>query len=312
MNNELISVVVPIYKVEDYIKRSIESIINQTYKNLEIILVDDGSPDNCPYICEKYAKIDSRIKVFHKVNGGLSDARNFGILKSNGSYIIFIDSDDFIEKDMIQKLYNSIKENNSDIAICNFDYIYENGSKSIPIFPIENKKMTGNDATNILLNTLAPQMVVSWNKLEKKSLWNDLKFPIGKQHEDDFTTYNLLYNANYVSFVNEPLYHYYQRENSIIGVGFNEKSLHKIEAYEKAMCFFKDKNKKYYKRCANIVLIMIKKCCEEAYSSSCNTKEKVISDLREKGRKFYKKHFFDIRRGIRYHLKMFIFFYRRI
>ena len=123
---DLISVVVPIYNVENYIKKCVDSILSQTYKNLEIILVDDGSPDNCPQICDEYAQKDNRIKVIHKENGGLSDARNAGIDISKGKFITFIDSDDYIEKDYVEVLYNSIKENASDMAIGSHKAIYDN------------------------------------------------------------------------------------------------------------------------------------------------------------------------------------------
>ena len=125
---DLISVVVPIYNVENYIKKCVDSILSQTYKNLEIILVDDGSPDNCPQICDEYAQKDNRIKVIHKENGGLSDARNAGIDISKGKFITFIDSDDYIEKDYVEVLYNSIKENASDMAIGSHKAIYDNGT----------------------------------------------------------------------------------------------------------------------------------------------------------------------------------------
>ena len=122
--NKLISIIVPIYKVENYLKRCIDSIINQTYKHIEIILVDDGSPDNCGAICDEYTKFDDRIKVIHKKNGGLSDARNCGIEISTGDYIIFIDGDDYVSKNMCEKLLIRALEHNADIVSCNFKEIY--------------------------------------------------------------------------------------------------------------------------------------------------------------------------------------------
>ena len=118
---ELISVIVPIYKVEDYLDRCIQSLVNQTYKNLEIILVDDGSPDDCPRICDEWEKRDQRIKVIHKENGGLSDARNAGMKVMVGAYVSYIDSDDWIAQDMYQKMINAIKKNNADICECAFE-----------------------------------------------------------------------------------------------------------------------------------------------------------------------------------------------
>ena len=124
--NDLISVILPIYNVEKYLRKCVDSLLKQTYKNLEIILVDDGSPDNCPLICDELAKIDSRVKVLHKKNGGLSDARNYGLDHCNGNYVVFVDSDDFVNINMIDYLYKAIKNQNADIAICNFRNVYEN------------------------------------------------------------------------------------------------------------------------------------------------------------------------------------------
>ncbi|MBR1540013.1 MAG: glycosyltransferase [Clostridia bacterium] len=118
MEEELISIIVPVYKVEKYLDKCINSIVSQTYKNLEVILVDDGSPDSCGKMCDEWTQKDTRIKVIHKENGGLSDARNFGLDCAKGKYIQFVDSDDYIEKDMIEFLYKNLKENNADISIC--------------------------------------------------------------------------------------------------------------------------------------------------------------------------------------------------
>ena len=124
MKNPLISVVVPIYKVEEYLQRCVDSIINQTYKNLEIILVDDGSPDSCPKMCDNFAKQDKRIKVIHKINAGVSEARNTGLEYATGDYVGFIDSDDYIHPTMYEKLLNGIKKENSDICMCRFVNVY--------------------------------------------------------------------------------------------------------------------------------------------------------------------------------------------
>ena len=126
MENQLISIIVPIYNVEKYLKQCIESIISQTYRNIEIILVDDGSPDNCGKICDEYSQKDKRIIVLHKENGGLSDARNKGIDIAKGDYLTFVDSDDFVNIDYIEKLYNSIKFNNTKLAQCGISKVDEN------------------------------------------------------------------------------------------------------------------------------------------------------------------------------------------
>ena len=214
-NQELISVIVPIYNVEKYLKKCIDSIINQTYKNLEIILVDDGSPDNCGKICDEYAKNDKRIKVIHKKNGGLSDARNAGIDIAKGKYIGFVDSDDYIVSDMYEYLYNILIENSSDISICDYEYYYEKNniigkSNNVKINETVDKKealrrLMGNSIGNY-----------AWNKLYKRDLFNDVRYPVGKKMEDCGTTYKLFYLSNKITIGNERKYYYLQRDDSIL------------------------------------------------------------------------------------------------
>ena len=130
MYSDLISVIVPVYKVEKYLNKCVQSIVNQTYKNLEIILVDDGSPDNCPEMCDEWAKKDSRIKVIHQENAGLAEARNSGISVATGEFFMFIDSDDHAEPDMIELLLNLSMEYNADVSSCGFYFDYENDNKA--------------------------------------------------------------------------------------------------------------------------------------------------------------------------------------
>ena len=126
MNNELISIIVPVYKVEKYLEKCVKSILNQTYTNLEIILVNDGSPDECGRLCDELAKVDDRIRVFHKENGGLSDARNYGVERASGEYIGFVDSDDYIHESMYEKLYEAIKKSGTEISECGVTRVYKN------------------------------------------------------------------------------------------------------------------------------------------------------------------------------------------
>lgn len=228
--SELITIVVPIYKVEDYLHRCVNSLLEQTYKNLEIILVNDGSPDGCGAICDEYAKFDDRIKVIHKTNGGLSDARNAGIEAAQGNYISFVDSDDWVHQEFISNLYKLLVKTNSDISICNF---IKTSSESINLeittgdtFQFNNyeslKQLT-NDKYYI-------QMVVAWGKLYKRSLFDNIRFPIGRVHEDEFITYKLLYKANKVVLTTSQLLYYWQRQDSIMGSGFNIKHKNDIFA----------------------------------------------------------------------------------
>lgn len=221
-NRPLISIIVPVYKVEKYLEKCIKSIINQTYNNLQIILVDDGSPDNCGKICDEYAQKDSRIEVIHKTNGGLSDARNVGISKAKGKYIGFVDSDDYIEKSMYEDLYNLIEENKSDVCICNFYNVIGN-NKSLKNLDNGIKKY---NKTDILREILLDSKIQSyaWNKLYKKELFDNIKYPVGKKYEDIGTTFYILEKCNKIIVTGTPEYYYLNRADSIVN-NVNEKTI---------------------------------------------------------------------------------------
>lgn len=212
--NELISVIIPIYNVEKYLSECIESVIVQDYKNVEIILVDDGSPDNCPKICDEYEKKDDRIKVIHKKNGGLSDARNEGIKAATGNYICFVDSDDYIEKDYISYMYNNLKKYDVKISACGYVHVYENGVvKSINYDNID-KKYDPVEAQKYL-NIIGYFNVSSCNKLFAKELFDEIEFPLGKKSEDWFIMYKLIEKAGGLYYSSSPKYFYRQRVGSI-------------------------------------------------------------------------------------------------
>ena len=214
MKNDLISIIIPVYKVEKYLEKCIESVLKQTYTNLQIILVDDGSPDNCGKICDEYAKKDPRIEVIHKVNGGLSDARNVGIAKAKGKYIGFVDSDDYIKEDMYEILINLIKEYDSDVSICN---LYD---------VIDGKEYIRNNENGIqeysrleiLKEVLLDKNIQSyaWNKLYKKELFDEIKYPIGKKYEDIGTTFYVFEKCNKIVVTSEPEYYYLKRSDSLV------------------------------------------------------------------------------------------------
>ena len=230
IENNLISVIIPIYNVETLLDRCIKSVVEQTYSNLEIILVDDGSSDNCYYICNQWAKKDSRIKIIHKLNGGLSDARNVGLDASKGELIGFVDADDWIAPEMFERLYNFIINNNVDIAACNVEMIWENKCQSVTMFTQQkNYVLDKVEAQKALLNESYLKHPV-WNKLYKKSIIKDIKFPVGKYHEDVFWSYRVIANANYVGIIDYTGYYYWQRKDSIMGEKYSIKRLDAIEA----------------------------------------------------------------------------------
>lgn len=211
--NTLISVIVPVYKVENYLNRCIDSILNQTYRNLEVILVDDGSPDNCPSICEEYAKKDSRIKIVHQENGGLSSARNTGLTVTSGEFITFVDSDDWIANDMYQILYNTMISQNADIVECNYFAVNEKTSeKSVP--SKENIIYYDDDGLKALFLDKNIKSYV-WNKLYKRNTIGDTTFPVGRSYEDTYTTYKFFSKAKKIVSINQPLYFYNIRSGSI-------------------------------------------------------------------------------------------------
>ena len=215
---DLISIIVPVYNVEKYLIRCIESIINQTYKNIEIILVDDGSTDNSSKICDEYKNKDKRIKVIHKINGGLSSARNRGLDIAKGKYIGFVDSDDYISPNMYEILYKELIDNKSDIVVCNFD------RKEDFNFVINNYKVKKLNNINVIKENIKNDINYNiyiddyaWNKLYKKELFKNIRYPIGKYFEDIGTTFKLLSNSKSVIYIDCILYKYIKRTDSILG-----------------------------------------------------------------------------------------------
>lgn len=229
MRNAKTSVIVPVYKVEPYLDKCIASIVNQTYRNLEIILVDDGSPDNCPAMCDAWAERDSRIRVIHKANGGLSDARNAGMAAATGELIAFVDSDDWIAPDMYEHLYQRLSEDNIDIAACGVQMVWEAGTAS---------RMLTREGSCILNQEEAMRAIIEeswlkqpvWYKLYKTELVRDILFPAGKCHEDVFWSYQAVGRANRISVSDHVGYYYLQRSGSIMGAGYSLKRLDAVEA----------------------------------------------------------------------------------
>lgn len=227
--NSLISIVVPVYNVQNYLDCCVKSLISQSYSNIEIILVDDGSTDNCANICDEWKKKDPRIRVIHKQNGGLSDARNAGMAMATGAYIGFVDSDDYIHKDMYRLLYENLLENNSDISACGIELFWDNDSKTKMLTNGFNGTLTAEEAMLAIINEdNLKQPVV--NRLYKTDQIRNIVFPINKQHEDVFWSYQALGVVKKISVFDTPLYFYRQRQNSIMGSGFSLKSLDSLEA----------------------------------------------------------------------------------
>lgn len=229
MEQQKISVIVPVYKVEAYLDKCISSIVNQTYKNLEIILVDDGSPDRCGAMCDAWAEQDSRIRVIHKENGGPSDSRNAAMAVATGELMGFVDSDDTIHPDMYRLLYESMVENDSDISACGVEMVWEDGTPSRFLTKSGCCVLDQEEAMRALLEESWLKQPV-WYKLYKTGRIRDLSFPVGKYHEDVFWTYQAVARARRVSAFDTVGYYYRQRCGSIMGETYSLKRLDAVEA----------------------------------------------------------------------------------
>jgi len=237
----LISIVVPVYKVEKYLRRCIESVLSQTYKYYELILVDDGSPDDCPRICDEYANKYENIIVIHQENSGLSAARNSGIEVAKGKYITFIDSDDYVHEKLLEILKNNINKYKVQVSMCSFAWV--NDSKCDKNFSLINntvKIINDQEAMNMLLNEQTT--CVAWGKLYHMELFDNIRFPIGKIMEDMFTTPIIFKKAKQLVVDNQKLYYYNQEGTSIIRSEFNYNKLDLVEA----TYLWKELSDKYY------------------------------------------------------------------
>ena len=241
INHDLISVIVPVYNVELYLEDCVRSILSQTYSDLQIILVDDGSTDHSGEICDEYANIDARIIVIHKANGGLSDARNIGIKTATGKYVAFVDSDDCIDASMIEKLYRACDDNDADLSMCFFEKFDEEKTYKMNHIHNQNKieVCTGKDILADIYLVKKPfnhGCIVIWNKLYKRDLFTkDTFFPYGKIHEDEFVTPELLLQARKAVVIYESLYFYRIRPGSIISKGFARENIDALEARRKTL-----------------------------------------------------------------------------
>lgn len=290
-----ISVIVPIYKVEAYLERCVRSICCQTYQNLEIILVDDGSPDRCGAICDALAQQDARICVIHKKNGGLSDARNAGIEKASGEYIAFLDSDDWYDVAMLETLYRLCEENNAEIAECSYRNIYENYTVAETSSCGAVMEFTPAQAieSNLDWKYCKP---VAWNKLYRADIIGDIRYPVGKIHEDEFTTHLFYLAATKIMYVDIALVNYEHRNLGSITARFKPKNLDVCEAFREKIHLVwsrEDLRGIDQKMCNNYCYLLLDrvKKCEQSYPE-CDELIKTIQDAYEDYEEL-KKHGID-------------------
>lgn len=217
-----VSIIVPVYNVSKYISKCLESLINQTYLNLEIILIDDNSTDNSLEICKEYEKLDSRITVFHKINGGAASARNVGLDNCHGDYIAFVDSDDYVKNNYIEQLVSMLEQYNADISVCSFFYEYPNNIK-INNYHIDVIEYDNVDFLKRFLEDWTCGLI--WNKLFKSELLKDIRFKEGHKIDDEFFTYKLIMKSNKIVLFNLPLYYYIWRKTSVMNNADNQELL---------------------------------------------------------------------------------------
>lgn len=225
---DLISVIVPVYNVEAYLDKCISSIVNQTYRNLEIILVDDGSPDNCPAMCDAWKEKDSRIVVLHKENGGLSDARNAGMGAAHGEFISIIDGDDWIEPRFFEILQHELEAQNADVAAVQYRLCWEGDACEQQSAYEHVTVYDRQTAMRLLIQNQIKQVV--WNKLYRSAQIRDIPFEKGKVHEDEFWTYQVIGRIERFAAIDYIGYDYFQRAGSIMGAGYSSKRLDAVEA----------------------------------------------------------------------------------
>lgn len=225
-----ISIIVPVYMVEKYLKQCIESILGQTFQEFELLLIDDGSTDTCGEICDEYQRIDSRVKVWHQINKGVSAARNLGLQNAQGEYIAFVDSDDWLEPNMYEVLYEDMQNNQADISICNHSFNYDDNRSIARYKESRNFLFNSKDALKSMLEGRLFAWTL-WNMLYKRSLFNGLKFDekisIG---EDLLICFELFKRSNRISYNHEVKYHYRQRDNSACSKCFSVKSFDEVLA----------------------------------------------------------------------------------
>lgn len=282
-----VSVVVAAYNVENFIEKCLEPIQAQTYENIEIIIVDDGSTDGTVKFCDEFCETEPRARVIHQKNKGLSEARNTGIRESTSEYITFVDGDDIVSNDYVKKLLTALIENDADIAVSGFTMVPSNKSERP-----KKEVISGENAAIKLLTELENYQIVSWNKIYKKSLFIDIKFPAGKKHEDSLTTYKLFAVSRKVAFISDSLYYYVKRDDSIMSSEKLKDHLDsKLYAANEAKKYFKD-NKKLLAAAEISELLAYNSFLDNIYSGRLKENpKKYIKAIKKNKKKLFKNEF---------------------
>lgn len=287
-----VSIIVPIYNVEECLEKCIESILRQSYTDIEVILVNDGSTDNSGDICTKYAKADSRVKYVKQENGGVSGARNKGLDVATGRYIAFVDSDDVINVDFIKTLYELLIKEKADISACAHctisDYnevdINDTKTDNVNIYELNNELMSNKELAVKHTN----QLICLWNKLYKKELFDGIRFPEGKVFEDMYVYYKILDKSKKTIYMDRVLYYYYMRDNSISHENFSVKRLYMVEACQEQIEYFKVRNnQKRVEVAIDMYIYWLRWCIDEMKKSNVDCYNEIKS-YRIRFRKYVK------------------------
>lgn len=234
-----ISVIVPVYKVEPYLRRCVDSILNQTFRDFELILVDDGSPDNCGAICDEYAQKDARIRVLHQENGGLSAARNAGIdwmfANSDSEWLTFIDSDDWIHPQMLEALLDAVHRTDLPVSVASYKRVHEDAVADPSPWDPDKVEIW---KTETLFSTKNVEATVAWGKMYHRKLFEDVRYPVGKIHEDEFLTYRVIFQTNHVAYLPIPMYWYFCNPDGIMSAKTLHSLYHSCEAYKQQVVFY--------------------------------------------------------------------------
>lgn len=295
-----VSVIVPVYNVEKYLEKCLDSLVNQTLKDIEIIIVNDGSPDNSQEIIDKYVKKYSNIKAYQKENGGLSDARNYGIKLATGDYIAFLDSDDYVRTDMYKKMYEKAVGGNFDMVVCDINYIFENSDEVQRAY--SNLKTDTTDIKKVMLNIYP----AAWNKIFKRKLFQTgIEFKKGVWFEDVEFIYRMLPHVKTIGVIHEPFNQYLQREGSITK-SIDKRIYHYIDNWNGIVKYYQENNfyDKYYNELEYsyvryLYATFIKQASKYDYEEYQKAVDKAIENVKNNFPKYRKnKYFYQSIKGI--------------
>ena len=286
---ELISIIVPAYNIQDCIQKCVNSIRNQTYSELEILLIDDGSPDSTGQICDKFALQDSRIIVYHKKNGGLSSARNYGIERAKGTYLSFIDGDDWVKKDFIEVLYQNIKKANAELSIIGYSLIWDNGKEKCTTDENAYAVFNQDEAIHELF-AQEKMGCMAWQRLYHKSIFEDIRFPEGKLFEDVAIALDVVKKCRTVVWSGQAKYYYYQRSGSIVNSTFNIGKLFMLDSCQKMIDYSEKRGGKYNEEANAFYLKSAMMLLLQVYGVENSSESRQAKMVLEKGIREHKKY----------------------